>query len=430
MPRPIVLIHGYSDRGKSYETWVQALVANEYDPADIHVLSYESLADEVSVRDIAEAFDSALRRRLPADQHPEFDCVVHSTGMLVIRAWLTSYRGAVANQQRLKHLIALAPATFGSPMAHKGRSFLGAMFKGKAEPGPDFKEAGDAVLDALELGGRFTWDLAHRDLFGAAPVFGPDADSPYVFILCGTSQYGGLYSLVADDPGTDGTVRVSGAGLNCRKFNLDLRGNGQPNVTLQTPSSLDAPVVPLAGLNHGTILRSPNAQALSLVLSALQVGNLAQYQQWYSGIAGLIAAHPDPWQQFIVRAVDERGDGIHDYNLQITAQGRLFVKEFVKDVHVYSADPSYRCFHVPVKDVLAKVNQDQLTVRLFASLNTDKVGYQGAGSPASAAWRAKFPLGASQGTTLFYPNTTTLIELTLNREPLARGEENRVAWFV
>jgi len=30
---------------------------------------------------------------------------------------------------RLKHLIGLAPATFGSPLAHKGPSWLGALFQ-------------------------------------------------------------------------------------------------------------------------------------------------------------------------------------------------------------------------------------------------------------------------------------------------------------
>src|ERR1035441_4017414 len=49
--------------------------------------------------------------------------------------------------------------------AHKGRTWLGALLKGGKNPlGPDFLNAGDHVLEGLELGSTFTWDLAHLDL--------------------------------------------------------------------------------------------------------------------------------------------------------------------------------------------------------------------------------------------------------------------------
>jgi hypothetical protein len=44
------------------------------------------------------------------------------------------------------------------------KSWLGAIFKGNRQWGPDFLEAGDRVLDALELSSPFTWNLAHKDL--------------------------------------------------------------------------------------------------------------------------------------------------------------------------------------------------------------------------------------------------------------------------
>src|SRR5690349_17879847 len=114
--------------------------------------------------------------------------------MLVLRSWLTrypEYRGS------LKHIVGIAPASYGSPLAHKGHSWLARAFKGNQELGPDFLQTGARVLDALELGSRFTWDLAHRDLFSAEKDFyGTGPDKPYLFTVCGLSGYDGLERVV------------------------------------------------------------------------------------------------------------------------------------------------------------------------------------------------------------------------------------------
>lgn len=155
--------------------------------------------------------------------------------MLVIRDWLTTYD---ERRDRLRHLAALAPAIFGSPIAHKERSWLGALFKGRSEIGPDFLEGGNRILDALELGSRFTWDLAHRDLIGDeatyGPTYGPTRSTPFAFVLIGAEGYTGLKKLIGE-PGTDGVVRWSGCSLNTRKIIIDLtrdpaRARRRPNV--------------------------------------------------------------------------------------------------------------------------------------------------------------------------------------------------------
>lgn len=181
--RPIVFVHGYSANDRSFAKWREILEARGYAATSIHVSTYQSLTNEVTIKDLAEAFDRALRVKAGLDQDEPFDAVVHSTGMLVVRAWLTAYRG---RRGRLKNLIGLAPATFGSPLAHKGRSWLGALVRGNKEIGPDFLEAGNPILGGLELGSRLTWDLAHQDLLGDEAVYGPSGDTPYVFIFCGT----------------------------------------------------------------------------------------------------------------------------------------------------------------------------------------------------------------------------------------------------
>lgn len=162
--RPLVLVHGYSDTSTSFKRWAEALrQENLTDVTVIHACNYATLTNEVTMKDIAEGFDRALRLQAGLNKSEEFDAIIHSTGMLVLRAWLTTY-SQVERRGRLKHLVALAPATFGSPLARKGRSWLGAIFKGNRQLGPDFLEAGDYVLDALELASPFTWLLAHKDL--------------------------------------------------------------------------------------------------------------------------------------------------------------------------------------------------------------------------------------------------------------------------
>ena len=197
MSRPILLIHGYSAEGLDFEPLCKRLVANGINTVDLNIANYVSLNNEITIKDIAEGFDRALRNNAQLNSNQEFDAIVHSTGMLIVRSWLTNYGAAVGSNdrlKRLKHLLGLAPATWGSPQAHKGRSWIGALVKGKKEPGPDFLNAGDQVLDGLELGSAFTWDLAHLDLLGTAPYYDAGPNTPYVCVFIGNSPYTGISS--------------------------------------------------------------------------------------------------------------------------------------------------------------------------------------------------------------------------------------------
>jgi triacylglycerol esterase/lipase EstA (alpha/beta hydrolase family) len=123
MPKtPIILVHGYSDKGASFANWRTQLQQNGYRVEEIFTSSYATLTNEVTLEDIAEGFDLALQQQAGLSGEEPFDAIVHSTGMLVLRAWLAVY--GKQRRNRLKHLIGLAPATFGSPLAHKGRSWI------------------------------------------------------------------------------------------------------------------------------------------------------------------------------------------------------------------------------------------------------------------------------------------------------------------
>ena len=373
--------------------------------------------------------------------------------MLVVRAWLTAYS---QRKGRLKHLVGLAPATFGSPLAHKGRSWLGALVRGNKETGPDFLEAGNLVLDGLELASRFTWNLAHQDMLGDTAAYGPSGGTPYVFVFCGTQGYGGLLSL-ANTPGSDGTVRLAGCALNTRKIVLDLtvdraKRGALRRATVASWSGVDIPLVPVAGLDHGTILSQPSEELVALVDEALKVSSADAFARWqakadtqrervFNKVESL-----GRWQQFVMSVVDERGDPVPDYFIefiisQAGADSWQPLKDvhsaFEMDVHPYGADKSLRCFHVNLETVKVAPG-DRLGVRLIASSGSQLVGYHGysddtvrvdAAGENLGEWSGVIDLSTLPDIKLFYPFTTTLVEIRLNREPLPLLGDNKLLWF-
>jgi hypothetical protein len=87
----VLLIHGYSADWKAFLPWKQALAGAGVAAETISVGNYVTLNNEVTIKDLGEAFDRALRVTTFAKENPgdawTFDAVVHSTGMLVLREW-------------------------------------------------------------------------------------------------------------------------------------------------------------------------------------------------------------------------------------------------------------------------------------------------------------------------------------------------------
>lgn len=453
-PNPVVFVHGYSDKGASWTPWRDILRRRlNLQDQDLRTCTYVSLNNEVTIKDLAEAFDRALGTQggLAADQ--PFDAIVHSTGMLVVRAWLAADPGRI---KRLKRLIALAPATFGSPLAKKGRSWLGSVFKGNRQLGPDFLEAGDRILENLELASAFTWRLAEEDVFATPPRYDAGPETPYVFVFCGTGTYSGLRKLT-DKPGTDGTVRRAGCGLNVRAIELDMTEKGslarrtqsdpaaaaelQPHrivadkwLNVSIPVHLvDDPASP-DGLNHASILSNPPAELQDLVVAAFEktasgTDTESGYRAWLqtADAGSRFRRLREQYQQFIIHAVDERGDPITDYNIQLYRidGGEHPIVEFDAEVDVYSGDASYRCFHVDVADLLPEQGRPApgLSIRIIAASGTPYVGYIGHGFEEQVepgSWDASLRLeGAVLDEIRFFrPYTTTLIRLYLERQVL------------
>ena len=482
MARPLVLIHGYSAEGKDFANLKQALISHGIDSKDINICNYISLNNEITIKDIAEGLDRAFRaHEVLGSETQEFDCIVHSTGMLVLRAWLANAGapGTNARLKRLKHLVGLAPATWGSPQAHKGRTWLGAMVKGNRQLGPDFLNAGDLVLDGLELGGKFTWDLAHLDLLGAAPFYDTGDSSPYVAVFIGNTPYDGV-AKVANDPGTDGTVRWSGCSLNARKIVMDLTrvplaNASRLSITPWADNRLDIPMIAVDGRNHGTLISNPEDGMVDLVAAFLKVGDpggeaheawLARAKKYGEAALPKMMVNPaaaagglegdmkklvehalghnaetvyEGWQQFVVLACDERGDGINDYMIEVQtkeADGQWVPFDAMStDVHAYRADPSYRCLHVRLPAGLSGGSL-KLRVQINASTGTELLAYQGYSSESRELGSTAEPvtidvddLGGGNGS-MFCPFTTTLIQIVLNREPMPLGQVSRLLTFL
>jgi pimeloyl-ACP methyl ester carboxylesterase len=441
---PIVLLHGYASEGKAFDTLRDVLQKSGRAVEDIYIGNYVSQNNEITVDDIAEGFNHSLRAHGLFGK--EFDAIVHSTGMLVMRAWLTAENALVPRLGLLKRLVGLAPATFGSPIAAKGRSLLGRIFEGNHDLfGPDFLDSGNLVLSNLELGSDYTWNLAHKDLLGKVPVYGPDNSTPYVFVFDGTNDYGMLARifLEKDQLGSDGVVRWSGVALNTRKITLDL-SNPKSQMQWSDWSNINMPMIPIAGVNHNEILHSPPPGLVDLILKALDVDSEEDFKKFHDVyvpatpevIAGWKKIKDDPWQQFVVHARDSHGNPISDYAISVVAMGAdgpaTELEAFEEDVHPFAANPSFRCFHVRLRELQGSAAGKKLAVRIVASTGTDLVGYQGYGSGELKDLTASPKIGPVdldismyQGQeagkpALFYPFTTTLVEIILNREPMPR----------
>ena len=252
-------------------------------------------------------------------------------------------------------------------------------------------------------------------------------------------------------------MRRAGCGLNVRAIELDMTERGMvARRTATDPAGAEDPQprrvvadkwlnvsipVHLVGhpagpdeVNHATILSNPPAELQNLVIAAFEktaaAGDAdAGYRAWLeeADAEGRFKRVPEQYQQFIIHAVDERGDPITDYNLQLfrgDAAGAQ-ITQFDAEVDVYSSDASYRCFHVDVADLVPRQGRPSpgLTVRIIASSGTPYVGYIGHGyeeqiEPGSWDASLHFDGAALEQFAFFRPFTTTLIRLYLERQVL------------
>ena len=256
MARQVLIVHGWSDKSDSFHALARFLGAHGFEARTLWLGDYVSMEDDVRVQDVAIRMAEVIDQRIASgDLQSNFDMIVHSTGGLVARAWLTTrYRGE-AERCPVKRLVMLAPANYGSKLAAVGKSMLGRLVKG-------FRHGfhtGTSMLNDLELSSPFQWELAQRDVLvapggDAARYYGEDRVWP--FVIVGTRGYTGLLRQIANENGGDGTVRACAANLNARGVTIDFRETAPEKMMRPWDTRLqcDAPLAVLPTRTHGSII--------------------------------------------------------------------------------------------------------------------------------------------------------------------------------
>ena len=450
--RPIVILHGWSDIFVSFEPLARLLRAklDGREISIIHLADYISMEDEVRFDDIVSAMAMAWERNGLPTNPGSVDAIVHSTGGLVIRDWLQRHYGP--NDAPIKHLVMLAPANFGSPLAHKGRSLLGRIWKGfivKEPTGAAF-QTGTHILKGLELASPYTWDLAERDRFAdGGMMYGPG--NVLCTVLVGQDA-SGVWNAIANEDGWDGTVRVATANMDCARMRV---------VFPADPSGADPVVVHEAELSsgltafgvldrhdHGSIkLTQTEGRSLGYVERTRRNGSLfsdivtsltvtdREFERWRNELSDrnrdLIeradrTRNPEKhaFQNTVVRVEDQYGVGVEDFLLEFfekdddrTRFSRKVHRASFRSVHGYSDDRSYRSFYIDCTSLFRNIDKNSEFLGISISAHPEMedgalVGFASYGQGGRNGLRImRGELG-----NFFAPNRTLLLTLQLTRQ--------------
>lgn len=431
----IVIIHGWSDNYSSmknkFGNWLES------QGHSMHYINYNSLEDCATLEDIAEGLYEELKRNgtvknLLEGSGRTLNFITHSTGALVVRQMLRQYAwlpdGGIA--ARVARIIFLAPANFGSPLAHKAASVLGRIAKGNKDL-EDFGEVGKKILQALELASPKQWELADFDLFNAnGTLYGADKIRGYV--LTGNTGYTDIIRSFVNEDGTDGTIVVAGANLNSRKYILDFV-HGKEGVGWHG-SLPELPFAVYSGLNHSTILEWQNTGYD--ILHCLTGDDYIETGKIFGDRTYNNMQTADNYQQFVFRLTDDKNMPVTDYHLQFNVweRGRVIDNKVTvatedmndheaqlsarldtmlqKNGHSHSQSPEYRRFLVSPKRIKELLGSDYvITISIAAESGDDEIYYRTEVFENNLVFDPQAPGSIS----MFFNNTTTLVEVTIDR---------------
>ncbi|MDN3520159.1 esterase/lipase family protein [Halomonas ramblicola] len=457
--RPLILLHGWNDEGSSFERLAGHL-RTRLGAARVQRIAigdYLSKDDALRFDDLQAALDRAwTARNLPRDT-ASVDVIVHSTGGLVIRDWLA--RHFAPDAAPVKHLVMLAPANFGSPLAHLGRSMLGRIANGffSRQAGQAVMETGAGILHGLELASPYSWELAMRDRFA-------EDDGMYApgrvlcTVLCGNSGYGGIRS-VANEEGGDGTVRLSTANLNCAQVRIAFREEAReegwvtvPKVVDYRPSSGRTAFRILDGLHHSAIklddpygqLSQARREALGLIERALNLEDAAfddfcdeceQANRRLTRQPGERRGKPG-FQNTVVRVRDQFDVPVEDYLIEFYdprdnrpdggGLARAIHEEAIRKVHPCQADASLRSLYIDTArlcDAVARAGT-QLGMSITAEPMLEEDEQSARHTPVGFRTLADediddLYLDDAQLAEFFQPHRTLLVDICLHRSQAA-----------
>ena len=377
----LIFVHGWSiTNTNTYGELPQSIssaaagVGLEIQIDHIYLGKYISFHDEVTMDDIARAFNYALKE-LPGSDGPHsqdeiapFSCITHSTGGPVVRAWVDKYYGVAAGadirvggggggggdsngnesdrltQLPLKHLVMLAPANHGSSLATLGKQRVGrikAWFSGV--------EPGQRVLDWLCLGSKGQWQLNEQALNYSYPQH-----EFYPFVLTGQGIDSGFYDFLNGylvESGSDGVIRVAGANMNYRYLSLTqtqerfTKVKGKVYRLAPAEQAVRKPVsVPMgvfsqfshSGTKMGIMANKATSPdhgvVVKEVLNCLKVDSTTDYEQRHQALAQLTQAEQakvpegkssviSHYAMLVIRVRDELGELVEhqDYDILLLA---------------------------------------------------------------------------------------------------------------
>jgi pimeloyl-ACP methyl ester carboxylesterase len=454
MAKKLLIVHGYSDGSTSF-TALGKFFAEQgvYALDDICYLDYSSMDDQATFRDFADKLDADYRRRWK-DERVDIAC--HSTGSLVVRAWLALHaerarRRGADEACPVDRLVCFAPANFGSDLAGLGQSFLGKFrttFFNSHSRKEDFLESGKAVLQGLEPASPFQWELSFNyDLHGSSSYFSenrPDHQRCYPFVLAAGEAYTGIQAKLIKQRaaiGTDGTVRIAGTSLNTRGCSLDFRENGPKLLWWQNTKFSKIPFAVFAGFNHGSIIDptmagytdadGPGAVAVEVLKNPTTLeGFVASAERFDEACERnykrLPAERQERFQQFFFRVRDDVDQLVEDYFVDfhvVDAAGNphedltvRFDEDFKTTVYLHSATRSHRVFMMNCTklhefDAALRAAGAHLVLEVTGESPLPDVHY----TPSSfVAYDPAVEPGTGEPV-LLHPNTTTLVDVILNR---------------
>jgi len=468
MADKMLIVHGYSDGSTSFTDMGDFFVEhNCYKSENIFYADYASMDDEATFRDFADKLDEDYHRRFAGER---IDVACHSTGALVVRAWLAMHferhsRRRLNLRCPVHRLLMFAPANFGSDLAGMGQSFLGkfrATFFNSHSFSEDAMESGRQVLQGLEPASPFQWDLSDYDLHGNGSGYfdpgRPAEERCYPFVFAAGESYGGIQAKIIKKrkaPGTDGTVRICGTSLNTKKCTVDFRDNdtalvwwnttGQPSIG--KPKRYDEiPFAVFAGFNHGSIVQPSMSKAAkarfegsngpgTLALEALAVRDDTAYRAAVerfghaneANYAGMKGRKQDRYQQFFFRVWDDVEWEIDDFyadffvlDADLKPHRDLTIEwdnSFESSFYRHSATPSCRVMMINLRELgsfLGKLRAvgAKLAFEITAQSSVPNVTYQ---KGYYVVYDGAKPAD-QRGQNFIAENTTTFVRAVMNRQ--------------
>lgn len=412
----VVLVHGYNVTStKTYGVLPHRLKSMGHTVKDVYLSKYVTLDDDLTLADIVKAFNAALTDTLGAGfERRRFACITHSTGGVVVRGWITARNFSASERSPISHLIMLAPPTNGSRLAAVGKSRLSRL---RTLVG---LEPGLKVLDALELGSDYQWDLnlawMHRSTGPSIGVF--------PFVITGQWIDKKIWDVIVPatyERGSDGVVRVAAANLNTQFLSIGSSGDVRRREVMEGVPFLVTPKTAHSDSAYGvmgSIPKKGDHPVIDAIQKALRVRDRAAYKSlavefarqttdlqqkdtYYDGTP------LDRYCQVVFQIRDDMGNALSDYAIELVDgenRGDRLPKGFFAHSHKNGVSPERYVYYLNFDRLLTAAG-GRLGFRMSCAT----------GSPLVIYPDVRFQGPACEIGTFVKPNQTTLVEVTMNR---------------